>query len=185
MNEGRRLWATLTVPLAVIAVVIAAAVIGVRWFGGGDDAEEHTGSDADHVHVEQTVTAEGAAEQAMSRIFTWRPAGQESPWDSTHAAADLLTGDLARAAAQRPSPDPLPKQWLSWAESNDRIVAATEVLGADGDTTRGPATVTVSVRQRVMHPDGDVTPQPDMTAEVTVEHTSDGWKASRYQLAAQ
>lgn len=176
----REVWARIAVPVFIVAVVVAAAVLGVVWFGGDDDPG-HAGTDAHHSHIERTETAEGVAEDVMGQIFSYRPAGQEGPWDSMHAASELLTGQMARAAAERPEREPLPPSWLAWAESNDRVVAATKVLSSTaGD---GAATdVTVSVRQRVVHPGGDVTPQPDMTATVTVVDTAEGFKVDSYQL---
>lgn len=180
MGLTRQLWARIAVPVFIVVVVVAAAVLGVMWFGGDDDPG-HAGTDAHHSHIERTETAEGVAEDVMGQMFTWQPAAQEGPWDSMHAAADLLTGRMAQAAQTRPEREPLPPSWLAWAESNDRVVAATKVLSSE-ETGAGATEVSVSVRQRVVHPGGEVTPQPDMTATVAVVDTAEGFKVDSYQL---
>ena len=177
----RRLIAVTALVAAVVVAIIVAAL--AAWALYDPDAGEagHTGTDA-HEHIEPGSDAAGAAQEAMTAIFTWRPAGQEGPWDSMHATEHLFTGRLADAAAQRPDPEPLPKQWLAWAEENARIAGATEVTDTYVDADTGQ--VRVVVKQRVMHSDGDVTPLPDMTALVDVIDTADGWKAENYQLEA-
>ena len=40
----------------------------------------------------------------------------------------------------------------------------------------------MTLRQRVMHEDGDVTPLPEMNAVVELVNEPDGWKAESYEL---
>lgn len=165
--------------VAALAAVLVVGMIAVAWWLYDPDPGRETGTDA-HIHADPTSSAEGVAQAVVGQIFTWQPAAQEGPWDSLPPIADKLTGPLAQEAAQRPENEPLPKQWLTWAEDNSRIVGATELADSSGDETH--KSVTVTLRQRVMHEDGDVTPLPEMNAVVELVNEPDGWKAESYEL---
>lgn len=179
--EFRRRRAIAVAVVAVVTVVAAVLVGLAAWALYEPDSGEHTGTDA-HMHSNPEADAVGVAEAAMTAVYSWRPAGQEGPWDSMNATSYLFTGRLAEAAAQRPTPEPMPKQWFAWAEENARITAATEVGDTQIDGEAGQ--VEVRILQRVMHNDGDVTPLPDLNARVDVVDTADGWKAENYELEA-
>lgn len=160
--------------VVVTAMIVTVTVAGSRGEQGTDE----------HVHLDPVADPHTAAVDIMAGIHTWTPATQESPWDAMHLLADRFTGRMALAAASRPDPDPIPRQWAAWARGGDRIVGTASLLAdqpvaADEDDE---VQVRVTVRQVVMHSTGDTTPRPETSIRVhmvrTDEHT---WKAEYFQ----
>ncbi|SFA61641.1 hypothetical protein SAMN05444374_11858 [Rhodococcoides kroppenstedtii] len=105
----------------------------------------------------------------MADVFTRQPAVQDSTWNALHTQAGHLTGPMATAAAQAPSPAPKPiSEWAAGARSGDTLTA---MVRADGDTTVNgdTATVPVTFAQTVQHQSGQATPYTTYTATITLQ----------------
>lgn len=164
--------------VVVAALVTVVAVVGALLL----TRAEEPGTDA-HLHIDPITTADEVAVAVMVGLHTWTPAEQESTWDAMHAISERLTGRLAKAAASRPDPDPVPREWESWARSGDRIIGASELVPDQEPIQDGAARATrrVSVRQTVLHAGGFTTPLDGMVAVVELERIEDQWKASDFR----
>lgn len=168
------------VGLGIAAAAGIAAILTLVFTGPG--ASEQPGTDAGH-HIDPIGTEPAdIAVAAMSGIFTWQPAVQDSTWDALHSQQHYLSGAMATAAANPPElpPAPLP-DWSAWARSNDTITA---VVRPDGDQNinGGTATVPVTIAQTVQHTDGSATPYTTYTATIELNTSSGSWKVSNYRL---
>lgn len=165
-----------------LVVAAAIAVLVVLIFGGSTSTPEQPGTDAGYAIAPIGTEPADIAVAVMSGVFTWQPAVQDSSWDALHSQQDHLTGPMAPAAAQRPSPAPQPlPEWAAWARSGDTITAVIQPNGdtvIDGDT----ATVPVSISQTVQHTSGEITPYTIYNATVTLENDFDAWKVANYHL---
>lgn len=180
MEANRRrliIAAVVAIVTVVLAVVATTVVLLLR-----SSTEEH-GTDAHEPHPDPFATAEGAASMVIGQIFSWRPAEQEGQWDSLHATAAHLTGPLAVAARERPDPEPLPREWMAWAEANDTIVGAVEVDSDQVDPHAAEGQVRLVVRQVVQHYGGGTTPLPEMTILVRMVNEGHAWKAAEYRIS--
>lgn len=177
-NRRRSLIIAGVIAAGTVAVVLVAVLIVLVVRLGQDEL----GTDAHHAHAEPSETAEGAAVAALQQISSWRPAEQAGPWDALHAASDSLTGQLAKAAAERPVDEPLPPQWSMWAGSGDVVIAATERTGSPVDPDASTAQVSLVLRQIVQHSDGSSTPMPEMTVVVDMVRDGHTWRAAEYRF---
>lgn len=188
MRENKGIAIVIGVVVALVLTVgIAFAVHQTTGNDGGPAAAE--GHDSDHQHEDplapEHAEPQTVATNAMSMIFSWQPARDRSGWDALHRAAqaDLVTGVLAKAAANEPNPLPTPAaDWAAWSRSGDTVTGAGAAQGepvVDGES----ATVEVQVRQIVIHPDGASTPYKTSRATVTLEQDSSGiWRAANYRI---
>lgn len=164
-----------------LVVTAAIAVIVVLIFGG-PDAPEQPGTDAGYSIAPIGTEPADVAVAVMSGVYTWQPAVQDSSWDALHSQHDHLTGPMATAAVQPPSPAPQPlPEWSAWARSGDTITAVVRPDGdtlIDGDT----ATVPVTISQTVQHTDGEITPYTTYTATITLESRGDIWRVANYTI---
>jgi hypothetical protein len=162
--------------VAVVAVLIGAVALALTV------GREESGTD-DHVHIEPITTADEVAVAVMAGLLTWTPATQQSPWDAMHAISDQLTGQLAQAAQTRPDPDPTPKQWPAWARSGDRVIGATDLVSGQDPVADDAVTAErlVTVRQKVLHPDGFTTPLEEITIAVQLERVGQDWKVANFR----
>ena len=135
------------------------------------------------MHIEPITTADEVAIAVMAGLLTWTPATQQSPWDAMHAISDQLTGQLAQAAQTRPDPDPTPKQWPAWARSGDRVIGATDLVSGQDPVADDAVTAErlVTVRQKVLHPDGFTTPLEEITIAVQLERVGQDWKVANFR----
>lgn len=144
------------------------------------DAHERIDPAADDVLV--------AAEGIMSALLSMRPAEQTSPYDQYATVEERLSGQLLRVA-QNPPTDEMskktwPEQWQSWARSGDRVqgfvtrAPGTEPVAEDATT----AEVTVDMEQKVIHPDGEMTPYRSSVATVSMVKEEGMWKAANYEI---
>lgn len=162
--------------VAVVAVLIGAVALALTV------GREESGTD-DHAHIEPITTADEVAVAVMAGLLTWTPATQQSPWDAMHAISDQLTGQLAQAAQTRPDPDPTPKQWPAWARSGDRVIGATDLVSGQDPVADDAVTAErlVTVRQKVLHPDGFTTPLEEITIAVQLERVGQDWKVANFR----
>lgn len=176
---------TIAVVLAALAVVLVVAVgTGVAlWVtGDSDDTPTSGGTDAGFTIDPVGTDPIGVATVVMAGVFTWQPAVQDSTWDALHTQAGHLTGPMATAAAQAPSPAPKPiSEWAAWARNGDTLTA---VVRADGDTAvdGDTATVPVTIAQTVQHQSGQATPYTTYTATVTLDGVAGEWKVNNYRI---
>lgn len=165
--------------LAAVTVAVIIAAIAAAVLLSGDD--EH-GTDA-HMHLDPISTADEVAVATMAGTHTWTPAEQQSPWDAMHAISDRMTGKMAEAAATRPDPDLIPDQWPAWARSGDRVIGATDLVSGQDPVAEDAVTVerVVTVRQKVLHPDGFTTPLEPITIAVQLERVDQDWKVANFR----
>lgn len=165
-----------------LLVTAGIATVVVLVFGGSTSTPEQPGTDAGYAIAPIGTEPTDVAAAVMSGVFTWQPAVQDSSWDALHSQQDHLTGLMATAAAQRPSPAPQPlPEWAAWSRSGDTITAVVQPNGdaaVDGDT----ASVPVTIAQTVLHTSGEITPYTTYTATVELEQRSDGWRVADYRL---
>jgi hypothetical protein len=166
------------VPIGIVAAFTAALL-------RGDSDEPPPGSDSSFSINPTPTEPNDVAVHVMSGLFTWQPAIQASSWDALHSQQDYLTGTLAQAAAQPPTPAPQPiSEWSAWARSRDTVTAVVRLDGEPSiDVTR--ATIPVVIMQTVQHSNRESTPYTTYTATVQLENYSGTWKASTYQLVRQ
>ncbi|MGN7135162.1 hypothetical protein ACTHQY_17990 [Rhodococcoides corynebacterioides] len=179
---------TIAVVLAALAVVLIVAVgtaVALWVTGDSDDTPAAGGTDAGFTIDPVGTDPIDVATVVMAGVFTWQPAVQDSTWDALHTQAGQLTGPMATAAAQAPSPAPKPiSEWAAWARSGDTLTA---VVRADGDTTvdGDTATVPVTIAQTVQHQSGQATPYTTYTSTVTLKDDAEGeWKVSDYRITS-
>lgn len=169
--------------LVGLGIVAAAgiAIILTLVFGGTDPAEQ-PGTDAGHIIDPIGTEPADIAITAMSGIFTWQPAVQDSTWDALHSQQHYLTGAIATAAAAPPEPPPAPLSgWAAWARSNDTITAVVQPDG-EPNINGHNATVPVTISQTVQHADGSSTPYTTYTATIELNNGSGSWEVSNYSL---
>ncbi len=176
---------TVAVVLAALAVVLAGAVgaaVALGVTGDSDDTPAAGGTDAEFTIDPVGTDPVDVATVVMAGVFTWQPAVQDSTWDALHTQAGHLTGPMATAAAQAPSPAPKPiSEWAAWARSGDTLTA---VVRPDGDTTvdGDTATVPVTITQTVQHQSGQATPYTTYTATITLNDAAGEWKVDNYRI---
>ncbi|MBY6413367.1 hypothetical protein HQ346_16860 [Rhodococcus sp. BP-252] len=168
------------VGLGIVAAAGIAVILTLVCTGPG--ASEQPGTDAGH-HIDPIGTEPAdVAVAAMSGIFTWQPAVQDSTWDALHSQQHYLSGAMATAAANPPEPPPAPlPDWAAWARGNDTITA---VVRPDGDPNISGdiATVPVTIAQTVQHTDGSATPYTTYTATIELHSDLGTWQVARYRL---
>ncbi|MET4050481.1 MULTISPECIES: hypothetical protein [unclassified Rhodococcus (in: high G+C Gram-positive bacteria)] len=173
---------TLAVLIGLGLLAAAGVAIIVVLIFGGTSSPELPGTDAGYAMSPIGTEPADVAVAVMSGVFTWQPAAQDSSWEALHNQKDQLSGAMATAAAQPPTPAPRPlSEWAAWARSRDTITAIVQPDGdtvVDGDT----ATVPVTISQTVQHTDGSVTSFTTYTASVTLETDSGAWKVANYSL---
>ncbi|MDJ0363041.1 hypothetical protein [Rhodococcus sp. H29-C3] len=173
---------TLAVLIALGLLATAGIASIVVLILGGTSAPDQPGTDAGYAMSPIGTEPADVAVAVMSGVFTWQPAIQDSSWEALHNQQDQLSGAMATAAAQPPTPAPRPlPEWAAWARSRDTITAIVQPDGdpvVDGDT----ATVPVTISQTVQHTDGSVTPFTTYTASVTLETDSGAWTVANYSL---
>lgn len=174
--------------LAVAMVGLIGAVIAVVFLTRTSAPTPQTGTDS-HIGEGDPLSPVGAAPDtvatnAMAIIFGWKPATDTSGWDALHRASDLLTGELAAAAAAPPSTSPRPvPEWDSWARSGDVVSASTTVSAGRSTTLSGStSSVPVDISQTVLHPDGAMTPYARMTATVDLVNVDGTWLVDTYRI---
>lgn len=175
---------TLVVITTLIVLVIAGAVgVYALTKGAPRSTTPPAGTDAG-IEMVDPVTADPvlAAQAAVSGLFSWDPSTQDSPQAAAAAISDRLTGKLHTYATSGTADAVLPKLWSTWAESGDKVNAvgipdehATVPEGSDS------AVVELTLRQQVMHPDGELTPYHEGQVAVTVEKVDGLWKAAAYE----
>lgn len=165
--------------LAAVTVAVIIAAIAAAVLLSGD---EEPGTDA-HVHLDPISTADEVAVATMAGTHTWTPAVQQSPWDAMNAISDRMTGKMAEAAATRPDPDLIPDQWAAWARSGDRVIGATDLVSGQDPVADDAVTAerVVTVRQKVLHPDGFTTPLEEITIAVQLERVGPDWKVANFR----
>ena len=176
--------AVLLAALAVVLVVAVGTVVALWGTGVSDDTPAVGGTDAGFAIDPVGTDPVDVATVVMAGVFTWQPAVQDSTWDALHTQAGHLTGPMATAAAQEPSPAPKPiSEWAAWARSGDTLTA---VVRPDGDTTvdGDTATVPITIAQTVQHRSGQATPYTTYTATVTLNDTAGEWKVSDYRITS-
>lgn len=173
---------------AVVALIAAVLVVVALNHQRNTSPPPSAGTDS-HVEHGDPLAPEGAAPEtvasnAMSIMFSWKPAEDESGWDALHRASDLVTGQLAAAAATPPTPLPRPvSEWDSWARSGDVVSASTVVpAGKTATVTGSTAIVPVQISQTVLHPDGDMTPYKKMPATVELTQVNGTWLVDTYRI---
>lgn len=174
---------------AIVAVILvgAAAVFAVTGVTGKDNsgqvAEAHTdeGFDIDPVASDPDV----AAQSALVRGFTWQPARQESDFVAFVEAEDVTTArfhELAQRGLEAQAPTARPKQWESWAKSNDEVRAVVTINSHDMDGAK--AVVKTTVEQRVHHRDGDTTPYSRFNVDADMENVEGAWRLADYTITS-
>ncbi len=169
--------------LIALGLLATAGIAGiVVLIFGGTSSPEQPGTDAGYAISPIGTAPADVAVAVMSGVFTWQPAIQDSSWEALHNQQDQLSGAMATAAAQPPTPEPRPlPEWAAWARSRDTITAIVQPDGdtvVDGDT----ATVPITISQTVQHADGSVTPYSTYIATVTLDRLSDEWRVANYRL---
>ncbi|MFF2088599.1 hypothetical protein ACFVVM_32850 [Nocardia sp. NPDC058176] len=175
-------------PLAAV-LVLALVVLAVVLIIGRDTAElpsepAHPPGDA-HTHIEgptpENSGAATTAQMALSAMFSWQPAVDDSPGTALSRAMPWLTGELAEAAAAGPATGVRPlAEWDGWRRSGDIVTA---IVDADQPKTTADETVlAATVRQIVLHRDGSQTPYQRMDVTATVVKTPQGWRLASYQV---
>ncbi len=170
--------------VGVVLIVIVGTVVALWVTNTGDDAPTAGGTDAGFVIDPVGTDPVDVATVVMAGVFTWQPAVQDSTWDALHTQTDHLTGPMATAAAQPPSPAPKPiTEWAAWARSSDTLTA---VVRPDGDTTvdGDTATVPVTIAQTVQHQSGQATPYTTYTATITLNDVAAEWRVSDYRITS-
>ncbi|NKR30041.1 hypothetical protein GS966_25575 [Rhodococcus hoagii] len=186
MRNYKALW----IGGAVVALIAVVLVLVALNHQRNTSPPPNVGTDSHIDHGEyDPLSPEGAAPEtvagnAMSIIFGWKPADDESGWDALHRASDLVTGQLAVAAATAPTPLPRPvSEWDSWARSKDVVSASTVIpAGKSAIVSETTATVPVQISQTVLHPDGDMTPYKKMTATVELTKVNGTWLVNTYRI---
>lgn len=186
-DTHHRRGSTVAVVLAALAVVLLVAggtAVALWVTGDTDDTPAAGGTDAGFTIDPVGTDPIDVATVVMSGVFTWQPAVQDSTWGALNTQAGHLTGPMATAAAQAPSPAPkFISEWAAWARSGDTLTA---VVRPDGDTTvdGDTATVPITIAQTVQHQSGQATPYTTYTATVTLNDTAGQWKASDYRITS-
>ncbi|MEE2061812.1 hypothetical protein [Rhodococcus artemisiae] len=182
----RTTYKTLLLTTAMLGLI--GAVIAVVILTRTSSPTPQTGTDS-HIGEGDPLSPVGSAPEtvatnAMSIVFSWKPATDKSGWDALHRAGDLLTGELAAAAATPPATSPRPvSEWDSWARSGDVVSASTTVSAGRNTTISGSASsVPVDISQTVLHPDGDMTPYTKMTATVELVNVDGTWLVETYRI---
>ncbi|WP_020109777.1 hypothetical protein [Nocardia sp. 348MFTsu5.1] len=126
------------------------------------------------------------AAQALSLMFTWQPVTDPSSGEAVRRAAPWLGGDLAAAASSilTATPERTDPRWESWRRSGDVVTATADVDSGHIPDTTDTAVRLVTVRQKVLHADGDTTPLAPMRMEATLTRTNDGWRLTDYTVIA-
>lgn len=172
---------------AIVAVVIvgAAAVFAVTGIGGGDRMHEVVDENTDeHAAIDPVATDPAvAAQSALVRGFTWSPAEQASDLDAFVGAHDVTTAAFhektEQAAANQP-PQARPRQWESWATSEDVVQAVATPGTATVEADR--ASVIVTVAQEVQHNDGDTTPFSKFDVAADMALVDGAWLLDNYEI---
>ncbi|MBF4554384.1 hypothetical protein [Corynebacterium suicordis] len=179
----------------IIASVVALFVLlgGLAWAAASLTSNEPEQPPAPASDADQRIDPASndvfvAAEGVMAALLSMRPAEQESPYDQYATVQDRLSGRLLRVAQNPPTDDmskkTWPEQWEDWARSGDRVqgfvtrAPGTEPAAEDATT----AEVTVDMEQKVIHPDGDMTPYRSSVATVSMVKEEGVWKAENYQI---
>ncbi|WP_297667671.1 hypothetical protein [uncultured Corynebacterium sp.] len=182
---------TWTIIGAIVAVILVgvAAVFAVKGVTGKDNsgqmAEEHTdeGADIDPVASDPDV----AAQSALVRGFTWEPARQESDFVAFVEAEDVTTThfhELAQRGLEAQAPTARPKQWESWAKSNDDVRAVVTINSHDVEESGDKAVVKATVEQRIHHRDGDTTPYSKFNVDAHMENGEGPWRLADYTITS-
>lgn len=185
-----RTWTIIGAIVAVILVGAAAvfAVMGVTdKDNSGQVAEAHPdegeGVDIDPVASDPDV----AAQSALVRGFTWQPARQESDFVAFVEAEDVTTAhfhELAQRGLALQAPTARPKQWESWAKSNDEVRAVVTINSHDVEQSGDKAVVKATVDQRIQHRDGDTTPYSKFNVDADMENVEGAWRLADYTITS-
>ncbi|MBY6708085.1 hypothetical protein HQ308_14865 [Rhodococcus sp. BP-241] len=175
---------TVLAALAVVLIVAVGTAVALWVTGDADDTPADGGTDAGFTIDPVGTDPVDVATVVMAGVFTWQPAVQDSTWDALHTQTGHLTGPIATAAAQPPSPAPKPiSEWAAWARSGDTLTAVVRPDGdtaVDGDT----ATVPITIAQTVQHQSGQATPYTTYTATITLTDDAGEWKVSNYRITS-
>ncbi|WP_328813512.1 hypothetical protein [Rhodococcus sp. NBC_00297] len=184
-HHRRRLTAVVLFAALAVVLIVAVGTAAALWVTGDrDDTPAAGGTDAGFTIDPVGTDPVDVATVVMAGVFTWQPAVQDSTWDALHTQAGHLTGPMATAAAQAPSPAPKPiSEWAAWGRSGDTLTAVVRPDGdtaVDGDT----ATVPVTIAQTVQHQSGQATPYTTYTATITLNDAAGEWKVSDYRITS-
>lgn len=182
---------TWTIIGAIVAVILvgAAAVFAVTGVAGKDNSEQETGGHTDAgVEIDPVVSDPAvAAQSALVRGFTWQPARQESDFVAFVEAEDVTTDhfhELAQRGLEAQAPTARPKQWESWAESNDEVRAVVTIDSHDVEQSGDKAVVKTTVEQRIHHRDGDTTPYSKFNVDADMENVEGAWRLADYTITS-
>lgn len=181
-------------PVTVVVAVFAALAVVLSGCGGDGSDEPSPGPSAGNDHGHElpgppdpaTAGPDVVAAQALSMMFTWQPVTDPSSGEGVRRAAPWLGGELAAAASSTVTatvarPDP---RWESWRRSGDVVTATADVDAGHIPDSPSTAVRLVTVRQKVLHADGDTTPLNPMRVEATLTHTDRGWRLTAYTVTA-
>lgn len=130
----------------------------------------------------EAANALAAAAAALTEVFTWQPATEDSRGAALARARPWLSGDLADAvdhpgpAPDPPRPDP---DWARWAAQGTVVTATVTALATRQDGP-GAATVTAQVTQTVLGT-GVAPAAKTFRAEASLTRTPRGWRVASYR----
>lgn len=184
--------ATRMAVLLPVAAVLAACSLGST--GSQSASPTDTSTPAFHVSAPppDAGTAEGVAVLALTQIFSWRPATEQSG-DSLLRAARWLGPPLNTVAAAPATGVPTPKpslQWSDWAAkgaiinafafaSGEQAPAPPATSAVNGELRR--ELVKIGIEQTVVYPDGHREQLPPTTVIATMGLTANGWLLDEYR----
>jgi hypothetical protein len=161
---------------ALGVAVALAATLGAAACGSGDG---DSGETAAAVHTDREPAIVSPVDTAITVAharYSWTPAKQSGPWDMpVDVVEDSMTGGL-RATALKPPAGDTPGQWKDWASAGATVAAtitSPHTTAAD-DTT---ATVTVTVQQDLMYPDGSASTWKNRPVSIHLVTEAGQWKA--------
>lgn len=175
-------------PLLIGGVIAAVLLIAALWWAisgitGNEQPVQEVGEHMEHDEMYPEKTSpQIAAQAALSQGYTWQPASMDSDLDgfiSAEGITDTLRDELTRAAKVQP-PQALPSSWEGWARSGDVVRAVVSV--DDVADSSEHATVSATVSQRVVHPDGETTPLRQFEVRAELVRDTERWLLDSYEV---
>mgnify|MGYP005982927397 CR=1 FL=1 len=162
---------------AVGVAVALAATLGVAACGSGDG--DDGGDTAAAVHTDREPAIVSPVDTAITVAhgrYSWTPAKQTGPWDMPVDVVEDSMTDGLRATALKPPAGDTPGQWKDWASAGATVAATiTSPQTTDADDTT--ATVTVTVQQDLMYPDGSASTWKNRPVSIHLVTETGQWKA--------
>ncbi|MET9490023.1 hypothetical protein [Nocardia sp. NPDC006630] len=143
------------------------------------------GGDGDYAITGPTPHGAGpavAAQQALTGMFSWQPAHDESAGAGLARAKPWLSGQLA-ASADMPAATgirPL-AEWAQWRQDGD-VVTATATTTAISAPAAGRCLLKVALTQTVLHRDGTSSRWRVMDIDASTTDSPDGWRLDGFTV---